>query len=225
MQPLVKKSSHESQASFMMRRIILYFVLGFGMISTVVVFFVSKQSEEALVYERAQSIVALLDVEEVRALSGTSADLNTEAYKHLKTHFIKYREANTEVRFAYMCGVRDGSVFFFLDSEDSISPNYSPPGQVYTEATKTFKDVLSTGEVVTEGPATDRWGTWISGFAPVVDTETGEVIAAVGVDVDARWHYATILSHAAIPALLTFIAFLIVIGGEYLRKKGVRQML
>jgi len=64
----------------------------------------------------------------------------------------------------------------------------------------------------------------VSGLAPVIDYDTSEVVAGVGVDVDARWHYATILAHTAIPALLTFIAFLIVIGGEYLRKKGIKEV-
>lgn len=220
----MKQSSRESKASFLTRRAILYFVLVFGCISTAAVFYVSKQSQEALLYERAASVAALIDAEEVHALSGTSADLENLTYKHLKTHLIKYHEANTEVRFAYLYGVRDGQVFFYMDSEDPVSPDYSPPGQIYEEATDVLKNVLQTGLPITEGPRTDRWGTWVSGLAPIIDHEANEVVAGVGVDVDARWHYATILAHTAIPALLTFIAFLIVVGGEYLRKRGIKEV-
>jgi hypothetical protein len=224
MQAFIKHSPHESKASFLTRRAIFYFIIIFGAASTVAVFFIAKQSQESLLYERAASIAALINPKEVEGLSGTSADLESPVYKELKTNLIEYREANTEVRFAYIYGVRGGKAFFYVDSEDSVSPDYSPPGQVYEESSLTFKQVLTTGLPITEGPLTDRWGTWVSGLAPVTDPETRAVVAAVGVDIDARWHYAAILAQAAIPALLTFIALLVVLGSEYLRRKESRTM-
>jgi hypothetical protein len=70
-----------------------------------------------------------------------------------------------------------------------------------------------------EQPQTDRWGKWATGYAPVIDSQTHKTIAAVGIDIDARWYYAYILAEAAVPAFLTLVALLVTYGGERLRLK------
>ncbi len=56
-----------------------------------------------------------------------------------------------------------GSVFFLVDSEPPESEDYSPPGQTYPEASAILLNTFVSGKETTEGPLTDRWGTWVSG--------------------------------------------------------------
>ena len=47
--------------------------------------------------------------------------------------------------------LRGADVFFFVDSEPSDSMDYSPPGQVYTEAPEAMRRAFNGAESVT-GP-------------------------------------------------------------------------
>jgi len=74
-----------------------------------------------------------------------------------------------------------------------------------------LRQVLA-GEAVFQADIyTDRWGTWVSAFAPIRDLR-GRSIAVLGVDYDARsWVRAIALQRATV--LGTFLALLLLIGG------------
>ncbi len=46
---------------------------------------------------------------------------------------------------------------------------------------------FSDKQEMTEGPVSDRWGTWVSAMVPVTDKDSGEFVALFGMDVDARY--------------------------------------
>ncbi|MBM3163010.1 MAG: response regulator [Chlorobi bacterium] len=82
--------------------------------------------------------------------------------------------------------------FFYADSEPPGSPDISPPGQVYTEASASLRNVFTSGKASVEGPLPDRWGVWVSGFLPLTDPASGKVVAVLGMDVDAAdWTWDT----------------------------------
>jgi len=142
-------------------------------------------------------------------LSGSSTDLTSPEYVTLKNHLHQLRQSEPNVRFAYQMGQKhDGTVFFYADSEDPTSGDYSPPGQEYTEVSADAKSVFSNGNAVTVGPVTDRWGTWVSGYVPVIDPTTGKVVAVFGMDVDASAWYWEIISHG-LPSLAAILLILI----------------
>ncbi|MDD5024680.1 MAG: PAS domain S-box protein [Methanoregula sp.] len=142
-------------------------------------------------------------------LSGSSADLTSPEYITLKNHLNQVRQSEPNIRFAYLMGQKnDGTVFFYADSEDPTSGDYSPPGQVYTEVSADARSVFSNGNAVTVGPVTDRWGTWVSGYVPVIDPTTGKVVAVFGMDVDASAWYWEIISHG-LPSLAAILLILI----------------
>lgn len=134
---------------------------------------------------RAGTISKMVDHKAIRDLSGGESDLTKPSYEKFKSMFEEIHKLNTDTRFVYLMGLRDGNQFFYVDSEKSTSPDYSPPGQLYADATPT--DIFNHINAIpyTNGPYSDQWGTWISAYAPVVDKETQEVLAIVGMDVDA----------------------------------------
>lgn len=135
-------------------------------------------------------------------LNGSTADLDAPVYAALKSQLVQVQGIEPLCRFAYVMGRRDdGTIFFYADSEPPESEDYSPPGQVYHEATGTIERVFATGTAVTTGAETDQWGTWISALIPITDTTTGRVVGLFGMDVDvADWQQR--MAIAAIPPLL-----------------------
>nr|WP_300988371.1 response regulator [Thiocapsa sp.] len=63
----------------------------------------------------------------------------------------------------------DGQLFIFVDNEAPDSEDYSPPGDLYDEASEGEWRVFATGDEHVEGPLVDRWGTWISAQVPIFE--------------------------------------------------------
>ncbi len=87
-------------------------------------------------------------------LTGVPSELESPDYERIKSQLQLMRSANSKFRFIYLTKqLPDGRVVFLADSEPSDSKDYSPPGQVYEEATDTFREVFVTGRETVEGPA------------------------------------------------------------------------
>jgi hypothetical protein len=159
-----------------------------------------------------QAFATSLDVSQVKALTGTAADESTPAFKALVARLNEIRKDNPEVRFTYLMGWNGSAVVFLLDSTDPASSDYSPPGETYEDATPELVRSFAMGKPFVEGPVTDRWGTWVSGLAPVKDPSSGQVIAVMGMDVDAtRWNVtlgvSRLLAYLIIGLLLGVVVF------------------
>jgi diguanylate cyclase (GGDEF)-like protein/PAS domain S-box-containing protein len=147
----------------------------------------SIASSEAI--QLAQSIESLLHPEHIAELSGSAEDLKKPEYVMTKLSFIRMAETTHTIRFAYLLVERGENLILLLDSETPDSPDYSPPGQVYTEADDICWEPFNLGETVLTKPTTDRWGTWISALVPIKDPDSGSVIAVLGIDYSAaEWN-------------------------------------
>ena len=169
-----------------------------------------------------------ISTEHVKALTGTETDLVSADYQALKNQLIQVRSTDSLIRFMYILDQRpDGTVIFLIDSEPPGSEDYSPPGQVYPEASAILVNAFTTGNETTEGPVTDRWGTWVSGLVPITDTQTGEVIALLGTDIDAQdWTVQIIIASApAVIAMLLLVLLLLIFFYVQQRNDRERQIL
>ena len=123
--------------------------------------------------QQAQMVAQAVNLDRLKALTGTEADTNSPVYLRLKEQLATVRSATPHCRFVYLLGQRaDGTLFFFVDSEPTNSKDISPSGQVYAEAPEGFHRVFGTRNAVTVGPYTDRWGKWISALVPINDPQT-----------------------------------------------------
>jgi len=166
----------------------------------------------------------------IRSLSGTEADLGAPIYLRLKNQLAAIRSANPQCRFAYLIGRKpDGAFFFFMDSEPDGSEEGSPPGQLYEEAPEGTRSVFEKRTEVVEGPVPDRWGNWVSALVPIFEPQTainkgdGKVLAALGMDIDAR-AWTGRLAFAALPSvLLTLVLAAILLVGSVLLARRSRN--
>lgn len=157
-------------------------------------------------------VAQALNVERVQALSGDTTDLGNPNYQRLKEQLAAIKQNSDQCRFVYLIGRReDGQVFFLVDNEPPNSRDYSPPGQIYGEAPEAIHRVFDMDAASVIGPMTDRWGVWVSSLVPLHDRQTGNLIAVLAMDIDARAWRRTVLLAAAWPVglMLAVLALLI----------------
>lgn len=172
---------------------------------------------------RAGLVKGAIDVNIISSLSGSEADLDLPGYRHLKDQLISARLADPQCHFLYLMGMRsDGTVFFFADSEKEGSSDYSPPGQAYTEVSDAYRNVFFTGKATVTGPISDRWGSWMSALAPIVEPNTGKVYAVFGIDVEARSWMAIVFYHSILPIALFLCAAVIIVFLLRMRRRDKR---
>lgn len=200
------------------------FVLAIGSLSGYYVYTQVDESGRAHILERAATIAVALPLTELRELSGSEADLGTVEYESVKEYLTRMRSVNADARFLYVIGMNErDELFFYADSESAESPDYSPPGQVYYEATPSMRSVFEDGARRTEGPDQDRWGVWISGYAPVLD-EAGTVIALLGMDLPAQSYVADAIAYALLPFLVAVLVASIIFAAERMRRQELLHL-
>jgi two-component system sensor histidine kinase/response regulator len=171
--------------------------------------------------QKAMTVAKALNVAQVKALSSTAADLDKPEYQRITEQIKAVCSVNSGWRWIYLMGRKsDGAVFFYLDTEPLTSKDHAPPGQVYEEAPKSFQQVFDSGKPATEGPYTDRWGTWVSALIPVIDEQAGAVVAVLGVDVDASAWKGEIAARVALPVGMMLIAAIGILSAFAAARRG-----
>lgn len=161
--------------------------------------------------QKARLVIKMITPSHIQALTGGEADLTSPDYLRLKQQLTQVRQTNNKCRFLYLLGRKaDGNIFFYVDSEPPESKDYSPPGQVYEEATECEKRTFATKLDGFEGPISDRWGTWVSVLVPVIDPKSGEVVAVLGMDVDADSWWWNVAAQSALPMVLMLLLLIVV---------------
>ncbi|MEW6520523.1 MAG: response regulator [Thermodesulfobacteriota bacterium] len=160
-------------------------------------------------------VAQAIDVRRVKSLSGTEADLGLPEYHRFKQQLAATLTAFPHCRFLYLMGRRaDGKVFFYVDSEQAGSPDESPAGQIYEEISPEYLRVFVEASEAAVGPVTDRWGSWITALIPLMDPTSGELLAVLGMDIDARhWQLETVRA-AFFPLLVTVVLVAFLLAGS-----------
>ncbi len=137
----------------------------------------------------------LLDIVSIGALSLNGETLDTlhlpeqegnDQYLAIKG-MLKGIKANTgDLHFVYTMRIdSEGRIMFVVDESDDPE-NIAHLGDIYTDASpflrRNFKDMDT--PLVENDFYTDRWGTWLTGYAPVFDSR-GKRVGVLGVDVRA----------------------------------------
>lgn len=148
----------------------------------------SKNRTTSEVLKEAHAIEVSLNGDALAQLHGVPADNNTQTYKDMKAKLMALINVYHEARFIYFYTKVDDKLFFMVDSEPTQSKDCSPAGQEYTEEDPEARIPFESGKSLITKPATDRWGTWVSVLVPVKNSETGKVVAVLGIDYPAdKW--------------------------------------
>jgi len=157
-------------------------------------------------------IALSLCYERIGALSGTPEDIENPDYKYIKEQLVNVSKENPRCRYIYLLSRKEGKIVFLADSEPQNSGNYSPPGEVYENPSLNLQNLLYDGEPFVEGPLSDRWGTWMTGFSSVYDPSIKHPVAALGIDIDAKDWKRIVYKYRRDSIMITlFISILLII--------------
>jgi len=181
--------------------LILIVVLGLGLACTMQTAFAKSEDLRDTLLTQARLAISGVNTSHIPELTATQADLTSPSYQELKARLVEISAAQPLSRFAYLIRRNpDGTVIFLVDSEQPGVKGYSPPGQEYPEASTLTLQVFHTGREMLVGPASDRWGTFVSGLIPIKDDESQNVIAVFGLDINAGDWNQRVMASALIPA-------------------------
>ena len=167
----------------------------------------------------AQDLSLMFPAEEIRKLSLSARDNTNAAFQCLGAQLSAYAKAVGHRRI-HTEALREGRIVSGPDSLGPPDPLASPPGTPRRQPTAANRELFRSGAAITQGPVGDEHGLWVSALAPVKDARTGEVLMAVGLDVE--WlECCRDIARARLPAVtLTWMVLLVLAaGGEVLRRQ------
>ncbi len=195
---------------------LLIFVLGISIYSSIYLFNYKKNELNESLISRVQTLAESLSLnEDFSKLSFSESDIGNLPYEKIKNSLIKIREANSDARFIYVLTNIEGKAVFVVDSEESSSSDYSPPGQVYNEASPELISVLEGAKPMIEGPYSDRWGRWVSPLAYFSTDDTNNFL--VGLDIDAKAYRLDMFVFSIIPSLVFLFIFFLIWIAHFIR--------
>ncbi len=175
--------------------------------------YLQDQKRHENLVSQAKFISQAIDSEVLLQLSGTSADQSSPYYQHLKQQLMATRRIFPDVRLMYVLGQKeDGSIFYYIDSEPPGTSTESLPGDSFVEATEEQINSFKAGIPMSTGLGSDQWGTWMTTLYPIRDADSGEVIAAFGMDIDAQDWLLESIKSASIPIVIFVILVILIIG-------------
>ena len=160
----------------------------------------NEAADEAIML--VKSLETVIYPEDIAQLAANADDLAKPEYSQLKRSLTRLAALKNPINFAYLLGERNGNIVILLDSESPESTEYSPPGQIYTEADAAIWNTFDSDKVVLTAPTQDRWGTWISALVPIKNPADGRVIAVLGLDYSASEWYTHLWRHMIPDAII-----------------------
>jgi signal transduction histidine kinase/ActR/RegA family two-component response regulator len=116
-----------------------------------------------------------------------AAQMGSPEYRRAVEPLLRLRTAAPELFYAYTVVMRGEEVVFGLDTSYYIKnagdeTSVAQTGETYEGAPEELREAWAKGRAIAcRETYTDKWGTFLSGFAPFAD-ESGEVAGMVGVD-------------------------------------------
>ena len=158
---------------------------------------------------RVQVAAAALEPSAVRSLKWKDSDLASPDYHSLKEKLARLQKAAPDSRFVCLMGYQDHRTYVLADSEPPESPDYSPPGQYYQEASEEYIRLLGSGKQGIIGPLDDRWGSWITGVSPLM--KVGGRIIYLVFDFDAVFWRQEVRQSRLIAIVITVMLSLLIL--------------
>jgi PAS domain S-box-containing protein len=182
--------------------------------------------EKARLQALADTAAASFDVDAVGRLQGGREDEGADLFNGVRDQLARIRKANPSARFVYLIAVRNEKMVFLADAESPVSGDYSHPGDVYADAPEGAYRAFAGKASLVEGPYVDKWGEWVTGFAPLVRGGTGQAVAILGIDFSAKEWRASISRYRIFGVIVTVmnavIVILLILGNSFQRGYNLR---
>ncbi len=175
---------------------------------------------------RVTDVAAAFNVQDINQLSFTADDKEQVRFQRMCAQMRDYAEVSGPGRL-YIIGLRDGQIVSGPESLIGSHQRVSQPGTVYENPDQQNFEVFEKGQPQVWGSFKDKNRTHVTALAPIVDSYTGEVLAAVGLDAEAVEWQAAVLRARAAPVWITFALLVVLLLSdlilEYLRRHSARR--
>lgn len=171
----------------------------------------SQMRDELLT--QAKILANSINVGRVLNLTATEDDLNNRDFIRLKEQFENVLSVNPKYIYIYLMGRNENKEIYYYCEVQSYYDQDSPPeipGTIYEYATQELISVFDNGIPFVEGPVEDEWGVWVSAITPVLNPKTNEIIAILGIDIEAGLWKWTVIYKSAYPIII--MIFLMILG-------------
>ncbi len=182
---MTKKSSLNTYGDYLTKISLFLLIILFPM----TVFFFSNTLNRVNAFENerittiARMAAALIDGTKLASLRGDESDLTRPEYVYLKSDLTRLHQSDTLISSAFLMRRTEGGKYILLvDSESPDSAHYSPPGKEFARVTDGMAGSFVDGTSLVSGPMTDSENTWRTALSPVLDRETGNVVAVLGIE-------------------------------------------
>ena len=185
--------------------------------------FVGKDAEQdALNDIKNQTNVAAasLDPARVRHLAPDPFDSTDPDYIRLKEQLRDMKSGNPEFLRLYLMYLKGGNYIFVAVSSPQNEYGHAMPGKrPYERPSVELSEVFTSGQAVVVGPYAVEYGTFLSGFAPVLDTLSRRTIGVLGIDLNAGYLKKKIAKQRVPPILVTLLISLLCVGFFVVRQR------
>ncbi|MET0049223.1 MAG: EAL domain-containing protein [Sedimenticola sp.] len=190
---MADKTTSSHMPTVMGQRIFISFTVLILVVSLIMTGLYSWQLQNQL---RQDAREKLRDIVAVAALQIDAEAHNTlrlpeqegkPTYLRLRGDLQKIRDTATGIRYVYtMVPGADGQIMFVLDAETNPE-EIAHLGDLYDDASELLKENFVTLDrpLVENDFYTDKWGTWLTGYAPFY-TSDGKQAGVVGIDIEDR---------------------------------------
>ena len=161
---------------------------------------------------KATEMARIISSDLAGRLTFTAADSTSPADEIIREQMAN-GSTGDGIRGVWSVTKRNGQLLFGPETYPAGDAMASLPGTVYEQPPPELQAVFDTGKAVTIGPYTDEYGTFVTGFAPVLDPSGAETTLVVGVDAFADEWRATVDAARRDPLVLAMGVFLLVVAG------------
>jgi len=176
--------------------------------------------------QKTEIVFSSINIEDVKALTGTQADYLLEEYQRLLQQLtLNLQTFDPSHKNLYiMTKSGDGDIVFLIDLERSTIRNevisLKTIGEVYNSPSAELRQLAEQPDAMpfVEGPLKDEYGIWISALIPIVDPESHQTLAIIGIDyTSTEWKW-TIVKRLIYPILLLILLFFLFLFAFQLSK-------
>lgn len=171
------------------------------------------------------SLAQTINPERVKDLTFSPSDIYNESFLQLQRQMKSFGKNVEGIKGIYSVALRNSAMIFGPENYAEDDPAASPPGTIYEKPDSRLWSVFSRGVPIVIGPFTDEYGTFVSAFAPVKDSKTGEVIMVIGIDVLAEeWRLIVAKSRLGAILVVLLMVFTITMGIAVLLWRDHREL-
>jgi len=132
----------------------------------------------------AKTAAASIDGDKHKLLE-LSGDENSPYYRELKEQLKAIRDSNPKIRYVYtMAKTNKPNIWEFIVDAEENPELMSHLGEPFDTSKCNEMKRAFDNPTADKSLTTDKWGTWLSGYAPIYDI-SGQAVAIVGVDMSA----------------------------------------